>query len=585
MKTLFYFSAIALILFLSPAYPQWVQQTLPGDIDVALGIDFIDQENGLMGGWHFNFGGQIFGNAFYTTNSGTDWFEANFPDSMRVIVGVQMLNNLIAFGAGAYNRTGILSTTSSNHHQDINPRIRKYYEQIGMDFSGQENYRGYFLETTDGGLSWHPKGTFEDSVYYLVGIHFLDLQTGFVLASGPWNNTFATILKTVDSGNNWNYVYDFEYYLSLNDIKFFNQLNGIAVGTFDDATNSYGVILKSTNGGENWIRTTLPQLISLTNITYLSNNSILICGVKTDFSAVIFRSDDGGNTWFECCTYSDLHLINGINSLPASGIIFVYGQYQPTGSAIPFIEVSIDNGATWHYNLLSLFPDYYFTKSNLVDESHWYITGTQFGQMGFVLFTDNSGGVPVELISFTADVNSEKVLLHWQTATELNNLGFEIERKSDKNGWRMIGFKEGKGTTTEIQNYVFSDDLFGIESEHLYYRLKQIDFDGTFEYSEVVEVVVDIPTEFSLEQNHPNPFNPSTTIRFTIPQGEKRETRNINLKVYDVLGNEITTLVNEEKPTGSYEVEFNAANLPSGIYFYKLRAGDFVETRKMVLIK
>jgi photosystem II stability/assembly factor-like uncharacterized protein len=449
-----------------------------------------------------------------------------------------------------------------------------------MDFSEQENYRGYFVETTDAGLSWHPKGSFEDSVYYLVGTHFLDLQTGFVLATGPYNNTFAAILKTTDGGSSWNYVYGFEAYLFLNDIKFFDQLNGFAVGTFDDMTNSYGVVLKTTNGGDNWIRIELPQLLSINAVTYLSINSILISGVKTDFSAVIFRSDDGGNTWFECCTYSDLHTISGINSLPASGVIIVYGQYQPIGSAIPFIEATIDNGVTWYYNLLSQFQDYYLTKSKLVDESRWYITGTQFAQTGFVLFTDNSGGVPVELVSFSVEFFESQVKLSWTTATELNNLGFEIERRIDDEEWRTIGFIEGKGTTTEIQNYYFTDDLFGVNDSKLYYRLKQIDLDGTFEYSEIVEVEIGIPVEFYLEQNYPNPFNPVTTIKYQIPESEK-----VTLNVYDVLGNEIARLVNEEKPAGSYEVEFDASGLTSGIYFYQLRTGNFVETKKMILMK
>ncbi|MGB5531381.1 MAG: hypothetical protein WBQ32_15540, partial [Ignavibacteriaceae bacterium] len=108
----------------------------------------------------------------------------------------------------------------------------------------------------------------------------------------------------------------------------------------------------------------------------------MISGVRNDFTAVIYRSDDGGMNWFECCVYSDLHFIAGINSLPASGVITVYGQYQPTGSAIPFVEATIDGGLTWYYNLLSLFPDYYITESKLVNESRWYLTGTQFAQLG-----------------------------------------------------------------------------------------------------------------------------------------------------------------------------------------------------------
>ena len=598
MKTLFYLTVITLVLLISPMHAQWMQQTLPGDIDVTLGIDFIDQNHGVMGGWHFNFGGQIFGNAFYTTNSGTNWIEATVPDSMRIIVGVQMFNDNVAYGAGAYNFP--LKSKSINNtinHSILNPKPSKYYEKLGMDFSGQEEYRGYFVETTDGGLSWHPKGSFEDSVYYLVGIHFLDMQTGFVLATGPYNNTFAAILKTTDGGINWDYVYSFEPFLFLNEIKFFGQSEGIAVGNYDDMTNSYGVVLRTTDGGNNWIRTELPQLVSLNSITYISSSSIMISGVRTDFTAVIYRSNDGGMNWFECCVYSDLHLIAGINSLPAAGVIIVYGQYQPTGSATPFVEVTLDGGVTWYYNLLSQFTDFYLIKSKLVDENRWYITGSQTGQMGFVLFTDNAGGVPVELTSFTAELIEDQVNLNWTTASELNNLGFEVERRTETEEWRTIGFVKGKGTTNEINNYSFNDVLFEVNNSTIYYRLKQIDFDGSFEYSEVVEVEINLLSDFSLSQNFPNPFNPSTKIKFTIPEEVRGERQEVTLKIYDVMGNEITTLVNEEFAAGEYEVIFDSHSgevrnlpagrqgLPSGIYFYQLKSGSFIQTKKMVILK
>ncbi len=598
MKTLHCFLVITLLSLTFPLYPQWVQQNLSGDIDVALGIDFINQDHGVVGGWHINFGGQFVGNAFFTTDAGTNWFEATIPDSLRVIVDLQMINENIAYGAGAYNQTFTQSNLNSNPSQPLNPFTQEYYEKIGMNLSGQEDYRGYFVETTDGGLTWHPKGSFEDSVYYLVGIHFFDQQTGFVLATGPANNTFAAILKTTDSGNSWNYVYGFETYFFLNEIKYFDQSIGFAVGTYDDMTNSYGVVLKTTNGGDNWTRTELPQLISLSSFTYLDINTILISGIKTNFSAAIFRSDDGGVTWFECCTYSDTHTISGINSLPASGVVIVYGRKLEIGFEVPFIEVTVDGGVTWYYEFLTQWLDYYFTKSDLVDESHWYITGTQNAQMGFVLFTDNAGGVPVELTFFSAEFIENQVSIRWTTASELNNMGFEVERKSDDEDWRMIGFIKGKGTTTEKQTYSFTDDLFGVNNTKLNYRLKQIDFDGSYEYSDAVEVNIDIanPEIFSLSQNYPNPFNPSTKIKFTIPYviaSGAKQSQFVTLKVYDILGNEIAILVNNELLSGEYEAEFDGTGLPSGIYFYQLKieghenssGQSIIQTKEMVYLK
>jgi len=186
--------------------------------------------------------------------------------------------------------------------------------------------------------------------------------------------------------------------------------------------------------------------------------------------------------------------------------------------------------------------------------------------------------IPIELISFTATSDGKEVILNWSTATETNNSGFSIERKSANSEYSEIGFVPGFGTTTEPKSYSYTDTE--VSSGKYTYRLKQIDFDGTFEYSPEVEVEVSAPLKFSLEQNYPNPFNPSTVISYQLPIGG-----NVTIKVYDILGNEVATLVYEYKPAGRYEVEFNPSSLPSGVYFYQLRAGDFVQTKKMVLMK
>ncbi|MFO7524291.1 MAG: T9SS type A sorting domain-containing protein, partial [Ignavibacteriaceae bacterium] len=149
--------------------------------------------------------------------------------------------------------------------------------------------------------------------------------------------------------------------------------------------------------------------------------------------------------------------------------------------------------------------------------------------------------------------------------------------------WETIGFVEGRGTTTEEQSYSYRDK--NLSAGNYQYRLKQIDFDGTFEYSKVAEVEIGLPTRFVLEQNYPNPFNPSTKIEYSIPNAATGQTLSVTLKVYDVIGNEVTTLVDEYKTAGIYEVEFDASQLSSGIYFYKLSAGSFISTKKMILIK
>jgi len=185
--------------------------------------------------------------------------------------------------------------------------------------------------------------------------------------------------------------------------------------------------------------------------------------------------------------------------------------------------------------------------------------------------------VPVELTSFTASADFGVVELQWITATETNNQGFEVQRSAGGE-FETIAFVNGNGTTTQSQVYTYTDKSVNIGSYS--YRLKQVDFDGTFEYSGVVEVDVPAPAVFKLDQNYPNPFNPSTKIKYSIPQSS-----NVTIKVFDVLGNEIETLVNEEKPAGTYEIMWSAANLPSGVYFYQLKADNYMETKKMVLLK
>jgi hypothetical protein len=203
--------------------------------------------------------------------------------------------------------------------------------------------------------------------------------------------------------------------------------------------------------------------------------------------------------------------------------------------------------------------------------------------------------IPVELVSFMCSVNENNVTLNWMTATETNNMGFQIERGKTKDArreeWDIIGFINGNGTTTLQQTYSFNDE--NLDAGNYQYRLKQMDFDGSYSYSNIIEAEIVSPNKFILEQNFPNPFNPSTTIRYTIstppsssPLAKGRnEVGFVTLKVYDVLGNEVATLVNEVQSSGYYEVEFDAEKLSSGIYFYELIAGNLIQTRKMILLR
>jgi hypothetical protein len=186
--------------------------------------------------------------------------------------------------------------------------------------------------------------------------------------------------------------------------------------------------------------------------------------------------------------------------------------------------------------------------------------------------------VPVELISFTANTNGREVILNWSTASELNNNGFEIQRRVLESNFATIGFVKGEGATTNQKEYSYTDN--DLTDGKYFYRLKQIDFNGAYEYSNVIEVEVRSINEFVLQQNFPNPFNPITTIGYAL-----KENSNVILTLLNVIGEQIAVMVNEEQDKGIHKVDFNASNLPSGIYFYRLQSGSFVQTRKMILLK
>ncbi len=221
--------------------------------------------------------------------------------------------------------------------------------------------------------------------------------------------------------------------------------------------------------------------------------------------------------------------------------------------------------------------------------SYEFAAGSRDGRV--IMFSGGVDAIPVEMTSFTANVSGNNITLNWSTATELNNMGFEIERKNsieNLKNWEKIGFVDGKGTTTENSVYYFTDK--NLEPGGYLFRLKQIDFDGTFSYSEEIEVEIGLPINFTLEQNYPNPFNPSTTIMYSLPVESK-----VKLSIFNALGEEIAVLLNEVIAAGYHQNEWNGLNssgnkVSSGIYFYRIETEGmtgqkFVDVKKMMMVK
>uniref|UniRef100_A0A832G6G1 T9SS type A sorting domain-containing protein n=1 Tax=Ignavibacterium album TaxID=591197 RepID=A0A832G6G1_9BACT len=457
--------------------------------------------------------------------------------------------------------------------------------------------------------------------------------------------TARGIFKSTDGGETWTNVFSTgaSNYLDIafdpqNNVYVANSSNGLIIST--DGGNSFTTIPSSTFGG-NAVNTVAcgPNGLVLVGVTsggvYRStdygttftqtfpgysivslqfDNSIpdlVYAGASSTTLNGFFRSTDGGitfssvlnpvNVW-EIIQKQDgtLYTVTTTSGYPvdkSTDLGFTWTTVGNTpaairGACLDLVEniyaagnggvyKSTDGGASFtNFNLT-------FSSNKIISYQNKIlvaVSGTTNG--GIYVYTDES--IPVELTSFTAFVNENSVQINWSTAIETNNRGFEIQRsifpyEARNPVWEAVGFVNGNGSTTEPQNYSFVDE--GLASGKYLYRLKQIDFDGTSEYSNEIEVEILAPTKFVLEQNYPNPFNPITIISWQSPVGSRQ-----TLKVYDVLGNEVATLVDEYREAGRYEVEFNVAQvsrpeLPSGIYLYKLTSGKFSTVRKMMLIK
>ena len=314
---------------------------------------------------------------------------------------------------------------------------------------------------------------------------------------------------------------------------------------------------------------------------------IFITASEYNGTVKLYKTSDGGSvSWkYENCgdAVTTVSLNDPANILTASS----WGAFNNSTPDLYIFKVWEGNTPIFTVNTGGSFFDAAISSdgSTLITSGK-AVHARTFGNGGLAynVFVDTSDtNVPVELESFSAKVSDENVILKWTTATEINNLGFEIQ-KSFNSEFQTIGFVDGHGTTTETQSYFFVDR--SVNAGSYSYRLKQIDFNGSYEYSPQVDVDVPAPNEFSLNQNYPNPFNPITKIDFSLAVDSK-----VSLKVYDVLGQEVASLVNYNNlDAGLHSMDFDASVLNSGIYFYTLKAENaegknFISTKKLILMK
>ena len=313
----------------------------------------------------------------------------------------------------------------------------------------------------------------------------------------------------------------------------------------------------------------------------------------------LIKSTDGGNTWGERKKVNSDNTTRhqffpwvSIDQTTGCLYFIFYDRRSTTGSVTDvYVARSTDGGETFENFKVSqssftpnsgvFFGDY--ANIAAFDRKIYPIwmrmDGTALSIWSSII--QDTANVPVELSSFIVEAISGEVVLHWETATEMNNLGFEIERKFNddvSSKWTSAGFVKGNSTTTKVNKYTFKDKP---STDGKYsYRLKQVDFAGTFTYSNEAEVYFSSQKSFVLFQNYPNPFNPSTTISYQMPYQDY-----VSLKVFDVLGNEVADILHEIKPAGLHEIDFDGSKYVSGIYIYKMMIGGNAQTKRMIFLK
>jgi photosystem II stability/assembly factor-like uncharacterized protein len=554
------------------------------------------------------------GRVLKTTNGGTNWDLIQTASTENLFgLGILGVNSatvttpvLIGGDVGqivvSLDDGATWDLKSSSVSNDIIHRLWFPSEVTGYTVGGSittGNAYGDILKTTNSGLTW-TKLAF-DPGYRTYSVFFHNDNVGYVGVRGP-----TGVHKTTNGGDVWTQLNTGTGTATsiVYDIKFFDENLGFAM-------YSSGQVARTTDGGANWSAISAGWGSAAGyEIFIVDANVIYICGAGGRVS----KSTNGGLSFTQLsslgtATLYSMHFFDENNGFIAAsggrlykttnGSTFTEIQLPVTSTlySIRFVTTNLgwigaagnafytlDGGDNWISSHISIGSSQTIRDIRFAGTRLWVV-----GSDGMIIRGYTDPLIPVELTSFTASVTGNDVMLNWTTATETNNSGFTVERSQTESEWIEIGFVPGFGTSTEPRTYSYKDA--GLKSGTYFYRIKQIDYNGTYTYYELnSSVEVSTPKVFALEQNYPNPFNPATKIEYSIAKAG-----NVQLVVFNSIGEKVAVLVNEIQQPGRYEVNFSAKggsasggdalNLASGVYFYKLSAGEFVSVKKMILIK
>ncbi|MDP2301352.1 MAG: YCF48-related protein [Ignavibacteria bacterium] len=494
------------------------------------------------------------------------WYDiwSSDPDGIVIAVGATTL-------ATAYDQIGRSTdggtTWSIIPFSTTSTAVFWSIEMIDNNLGFVSGTNSAIYKTTNGGLNWDsvattglPTGaTFRK-------IDFINANVGWVFASAPSTLT-NFIYKTTDGGVTWTAQSHGLSAVSNGQIYGSNMLN-----ENDGYIVSYQPIpYRTTDGGTTWTAQSLFDAYGgfLYDVKMVDTSF----GYMVGGSGRVYKTTNGGLLWDTLTVPSRSYSLYSLELLDANTVA-VFG-------ATGVFFITTDGGLTWDSKNTSAATLYgsHFSKNSNTNQYAFFTAGTS----SYIL-KNTLTPIPVELASLSASVNGNSVSLVWKTSSEVNNQGFDIERKSSNSDWQKLSFIQGKGTTASTTEYRYTDS--DLKDGNYTYRLKQIDFDGSFTYSSTIEVEVGTPITFTLSQNYPNPFNPATSIKYSIAEPSK-----VTLNIYNLIGEKVAELVNTQQDAGYHQLNFNAGKLSSGVYFFTINAESissgqkYNDTKKMMLIK